>query len=383
MRFADIVGQKQVKEHLIGTVKTGRISHAQLFLGPEGNGGLALALAYAQLVTCQNPNENDSCGECSSCRKYSRLIHPDLHFSYPFFAKHKDDTAISFIEEWREAFLANPYLGLNEWRNSLDAENKQANINIAECHQIIKKLSLKTFESEYKVLIMWLPEYLDKEGNTLLKLIEEPPAKTLFLLVAQSQDQILNTILSRTQLVKINRFGDSEIKSYLVQDKGLDAAKAEQIAYLSEGNLNTAFNLIKGEADLNFQLFSEWLRMCFANKVPAIIDFVESTAKAGRENQKNFFKFGIKMLREATICMSGVSELIHLPKLEKEFIINVSKAINPAKAEAMFNELEKAHYHIERNANAKILFLDLSLQFVKILKFNTLPPVGGTQHIYN
>jgi DNA polymerase-3 subunit delta' len=283
------------------------------------------------------------------------------------------------MEEWREAFLKNPYLGLEEWRSSLDSENKQANINIAECHQIIKKLSLKQFEGEYKVLIMWLPEYLDKEGNTLLKLIEEPPQKTLFLLVAENRDQILNTILSRTQLIKINRFSDSEIKSYLIEDKGLDDAKAEQIAYLSEGNLNTAINLLKGEADLNFRLFADWLRMCFTNKGPAIIDFVETAAKSGRENQKNFFKFGMKMIREVLICLSGVQDLIHLPQVEKEFILNVSKTINPAKAEAMFNELEKAHYHIERNANPKILFLDVSLQFVKILKFNTLPQ--GTQHI--
>jgi DNA polymerase-3 subunit delta' len=383
MRFADIAGQHRVKDNLVRAVKDGRISHAQLFLGPEGNGGLALALAYAQLISCREPQEHDSCGQCSSCRKYSRLIHPDLHFSYPFFAKHKEDTAISFMEEWREAFLKNPYLGLEEWRSSLDSENKQANINIAECHQIIKKLSLKQFEGEYKVLIMWLPEYLDKEGNTLLKLIEEPPQKTLFLLVAENRDQILNTILSRTQLIKINRFSDSEIKSYLIEDKGLDDAKAEQIAYLSEGNLNTAISLIKGEADFNFRLFADWLRMCFSNKVPAIIYFVETAAKSGRENQKNFLKFGMKMIREVLICLSGVQDLIHLPAFEKEFIINVSKTINPAKAEAMFTELEKAHYHIERNANPKILFLDVSLQFVKILKFNTLPLAGGTQHIYN
>ena len=174
MQFRDIVGQAAVKQRLIETVRSGRVSHAQLFLGPEGSGSLALALAYAQYISCENPGADDSCGECASCRKYSKLIHPDLHFSYPFFAKHKEDTAQSFIAEWREAFLNNPYLDLEAWRNSLDAENKQANINIAECHQILQKLSLKPFEGEYKILIMWLPEYLDKEGNTLLKIIEEP-----------------------------------------------------------------------------------------------------------------------------------------------------------------------------------------------------------------
>ncbi len=203
MQFKQIVGQDAIKQRLINSVKENRVSHAQLFLGPGGSGSLPLAVAYAQYLSCENKQDDDSCGECSSCRKYQKLMHPDLHFSYPFFAKHKDDTALTFIEQWREAFTANPYLSLDTWRSYLDAENKQANINIAECHQIIKKLSFKPFESVYKILILWLPEYLDKEGNALLKIIEEPQPNTLFLLVAQNQDQILNTILSRMQLIKI------------------------------------------------------------------------------------------------------------------------------------------------------------------------------------
>src|ERR1700744_2084820 len=216
MQFNQIVGQEAVKQRLINTVAENRVSHAQLFLGPEGSGSLALAVAYAQYLSCENKRPDDSCGECSSCRKYQKLVHPDLHFSYPFFAKHKEDTATTFIEQWREAFLNSPYLTLDAWRGYLDAENKQANINIAECHQIIKKLSFKPFESAYKILILWLPEFLDKEGNALLKIIEEPQPNTLFLLVAQNQDQILNTILSRTQLVKIPALGYDEIREHLM-----------------------------------------------------------------------------------------------------------------------------------------------------------------------
>jgi DNA polymerase-3 subunit delta' len=381
MQFRDIIGQEEVKSHLIQTVKENRISHAQLFLGPEGCGSLPLALAYAQFIACENRQADDSCGDCSPCRKYGKLIHPDLHFSYPFFAKHKEDTSQSFIKEWRDAFLSNPYLNLDEWRNHLDAENKQANINIAECHQIIQKLSFKPFEGEYKVLIMWLPEYLEKEGNTLLKILEEPAYKTLFLLVAQNPEQILSTILSRTQLVKIARFTDPEIKAHLIKDHHLETSTAEHIAYLSEGNLTTALNLLKGEINNNFDLFSEWLRMCLTNKGLRIMEFVDIIAKSGRENQKNFIRYGIKLLREAMMLISGVDKLVHLSSSELEFITKVSAAINMAKAEAMFNELEKAHYHIERNANPKILFLDVSLQFVKILKFNTLPK--GTQYIFS
>ncbi len=383
MQFSEIVGQSEVKQHLIQSVTENRVSHAQLLLAPEGSGGLALALAYAQYISCDNRLPNDSCGECSSCRKYKKLIHPDLHFSYPFFAKHKDDSAINFIEEWREAFLSNPYLSLDEWRNQLEAENKQANINISECHQIIKKLSMKQFEAEYKVLIMWLPEYLDKAGNTLLKLIEEPPQKTLFLLVAQNQDQILNTILSRTQLIKIHRLADKEVADFLTTKKSLSEDQASRIAYLSEGNIQTALTLSNEESNNNFGIFSDWLRMCFANRGLQVVEFSDGASRYGRENQKNLVKYGLKIMREVMLVLSGAHDLVHLPGNEKEFVVNFSKTLNLAKAEAIINELEKAHYHIERNANPKILFLDVSLQFIKILKFNTLPLTSGTQHIYN
>jgi DNA polymerase-3 subunit delta' len=379
MQFSDIIGQEEIKRHLIQTILENRVSHAQLFLGPEGSGSLALALAYAQFISCQNRQADDSCNECSSCRKYKKLIHPDLHFSYPFFAKHKDDTALKFLPEWREAFLSNPYLSLDEWRNQLDADNKQANINIAECHQIIQKLSLKPFEAEYKVLIMWLPEYLDKAGNALLKIIEEPPQKTLFLLVAQHQDQILNTILSRTQLIKIPQLKNIEISKYLVEKSGISETKASQIAYLSDGNFQAALNFMVGEENDNLKMFREWLQFSYADKGTQIIEFTDKAAKLGRENQKNFLRYGINLIRESVLILSGAGHLVHLPQAELDFISKFSTAINLAKAEAIIIELEKAHYHIERNANPKILFLDVSLQLVKILKFNTLP--AGTQYI--
>lgn len=380
MLFSEIIGQKEIKQQLIQTVAEQRVSHARLFLGPEGSGSLALALAYAQYISCENRSPEDSCGVCSSCRKYNRLIHPDLHFSYPFFARKPDDTALNFIQEWREAFLKNPYLNLDEWRHQLDAENKQANINIAECHQIIRKLSLKPFESEYKVLIMWLPEYLDKEGNTLLKVIEEPPQKTLFLLVAQNQDQILNTILSRTQLMKINRLSDETVKHYLMDQMQLPELQASRIAYLSEGNIQLALQLSKEDNGNAFGDFTAWLRNSFGNNVIALIDFSEAVSKWGRENQKNFLRYGTKLLREVMMELSGADNLIHLPPNEKEFVVKFSRITTLAQTEALINEIEKAHYHIERNANPKILFLDVSLQFTRILKFKTLPK--GTHYIY-
>ena len=367
MQFKQIVGQDAVKQRLVISVKENRVSHAQLFLGPGGSGSLPLAVAYAQYLSCEDKQPDDSCGVCSSCRKYQKLMHPDLHFSYPFFAKHKDDNALTFIEQWREAFTANPYLSLDAWRGYLDAENKQANINIAECHQIIKKLSFKPFESTYKILILWLPEYLDKEGNALLKIIEEPQPNTLFLLVAQNQDQILNTILSRTQLIKIPALGFNDIKEYLIGEHNQTEVAASEIAYLSNGNMTDALNLLQQDTKGYHALFVQWLRLCFANKGLELMPLVDQLSKLGRENQKNFLKYGINFLRECCMIIAGAASLVHLPAQELETAQKLSAVMSVPKAQAIVAELEKAHYHVERNANPKILFLDVSLQIIKVL----------------
>jgi len=379
MQFKHIVGQTAVKQRLINTVNDNRVSHAQLFLGPEGSGSLALAIAYAQYLCCEDKQPDDSCGVCSACRKYQKLAHPDLHFSYPFFAKDAKDTALSFIEQWREALLANPYLSLDIWRSYLDAENKQANINIAECHQIIKKLSFKPFESIYKILILWLPEYLDKEGNALLKIIEEPQPNTLFLLVAQSQDQILNTILSRTQLVKIPCLSYEEIKQELMENHHQTEFAAAEIAYLSNGNMTEALAMLQQENKNYHTLFVQWLRLCFGNKGIEVMVFVDQVSKMGRENQKNFLRYGISFIRECCMLMAGAGSLVHLPAQELETAQKMINVMNLAMAQAISTELEKAHYHVERNANPKILFLDVSLQIIKVLNFKTLPQ--GTHYI--
>ena len=381
MQFKDIVGQEAIKQRLITSVKENRVSHAQLFLGPEGSGSLALAVAYAQFLSCENKQPDDSCGECSSCRKYQKLMHPDLHFSYPFFAKHKDDTALTFIEQWRDAFTANPYLSLDTWRGYLDAENKQANINIAECHQIIKKLSFKPFESVYKILILWLPEYLDKEGNALLKIIEEPQPNTLFILVAQNQDQILNTILSRTQLIKIPCLTYEEIKEYLLIEHNQTEDAAAEIAYLSNGNLTEALTMLQQDNKGYHNLFVQWLRLCFSNKGLEVLTFVDQFAKMGRENQKNFLRYGISFIRECCLLMAGAGNLVHLPAKELETAQKMTNVLSIKKAQYISDELEKAHYHVERNANPKILFLDVSLQIIKILNLKTIPQ--GSQYIPN
>jgi len=386
MYFKEIVGQEALKKRLIQTVRDNRVSHAQLFLGLTGSGSLALAVAYAQYLNCEDKQVDDSCGLCSSCRKYNKLIHPDLHFSYPFYAKDKNDVASNYMEQWRSAFLDNPYLSLDNWRTHLGDQTKQANINIAECHHIIKKLSLKSFEADYKVLIMWLPEYLGLYGNSLLKLIEEPPANTLFLFVAENEDQILSTILSRTQLIKINRLTEDDVSEYLVEKRGINKDRAKQIAYISEGNIQKAQGLTGDdvavkEDRLNFlDLLKTWMNACVTDNGLKIVDFVDNKiSKVGRESQKSFILYTINMMREALLMKEGLSELVFLPDLEKEFTERFSSRYEHPQIEAVVAELEKASYHIERNANPKILFLDVSLQIVLLLKYQTLPK--GTQYI--
>lgn len=375
MQFKEIVGHQSIKNHLISSVKNNRVSHAQLFLGPEGSGSLALALAYAQYINCENKKDEDSCGLCASCKKYDKLIHPDLHFSYPFFAKGKEETATTYMEEWRKAFLTNPYLGLNFWREQLDSGNKQANINIAEAHDIIKKLSLKSFEAEYKVLIMWLPEYLDTQGNALLKLIEEPPAKTLFLLVAENQDKIINTIISRTQLVKINKLHHDEIVNYLVEDRGINSGRAKEIAFIADGNIQEALTLIQQQGENEtFSILVQWLRFVVTDNGKEIISLTEDKlSKLGRENQKSFLLYAINMMRQIILMQQGLRNLVFLQEEEFAFVEKFSGLFQFEQLEEAINILEKTHYGIERNGNAKILFLDLSLQLVLLFKYQTFP----------
>ena len=261
---------------------------------------------------------------------------------------------------------------MNAWRAQFDAQNKQANINIAEVHDIIKKLSFKAFESEYKVLIMWLPEYLDAQGNALLKLIEEPPEKTLFLLVAENQDRILNTIISRTQLVKIHKLTHTDINQYLIENKGIDPLKAGEISFLADGNLQSAMELLQSDSNAYFDLMIQWLRLVVTDTGLKLIQLSEiDFPKLGRENQKNFLMYTIGMMRQIVLKSQGLESLIFLQDKELDFITKFSEIFTLEQLSAGVDLLEKTHYAVERNANAKILFLDLSLQLVLLFKYKT------------
>ncbi|MCE7922643.1 MAG: hypothetical protein DYG98_06280 [Haliscomenobacteraceae bacterium CHB4] len=381
MVFSDIIGQNRTKSFLVQLAQSERIPHALLFLGPTGSGNLALAVAFAQLLQCENqpairnPQSeiNNACGECPACRKAAQFAHPDIHFSFPTVGTNAVST--EYLKEWRAALTENPYMDVNMWLQRLGAENKQGNITKEECNAIIKKLSLKAFEGRYKILVMWLPEYLGKEGNRLLKLIEEPPEQTIFLLAAENQDMILNTILSRCQLVKTGFLSDEEVMGGLLRKRSLDENRARQIAFLADGDFNTALQVADNPENDDARLLLDWLRKCWRGNGVELVKWTEEFAKLGRENQKQFLHYGLHFLRELMALvvappgspMRG-AEGARLRPEELATAQNMAKVLDFEKIAHLVSLFNDNIYYVERNANPKILFLDTSIQMNRILK---------------
>ena len=367
-------------------VAGGRIPHAMIFFGSEGCGKLALAMAFAQYLLCEDKSEEAACGKCANCIKASKLIHPDVHYSFPTIGTNvKSD---QFLPEWRKTMDENPYLNVNDWLQRIGAENKQGNINKEECLNIIRKLSLKTFEGSKKVLIMWLPEFLGKEGNRLLKLIEEPPDNTHFILVAENADLILNTILSRCQIVKINQLTDEEIVGALVSKKGISEELANSVSHLSDGNFNEALKLVTQAENDNANMFLDWMRKCYIGKGPELVEWTEKFAKIGRENQKQFLRYGLHFMREYMTLKvlsdadsnsplgTGGARGARLAQKELTTAKNLMTVIEFHQIEQIVQLFTDCSYYIERNANPKILFLDAGIQMNRILK--TKKAVGSS-----
>jgi DNA polymerase III subunit delta' len=365
MRFNNIIGQASAKKTLRGMVENDRMPHALLLLSPQGSGGLPTALAFAQYVLCPNKTEGEPCGTCGQCVKAEKMIHPDIHYSYPTIGPKTIATHV--VKQWREALVENPYMNAQQWLTRLDAENKQGNIPVAECDDIMRKLSLKTYEASHKILIMWLPEYLGKEGNRLLKLIEEPPDNTLFILVAENADMILATILSRCQLVKMPSLSDEEIKEALVL-RGITQADAEAVAYLADGNLNAAVSLATQNENDNAQLFLGWMRTCYTGNGVELVSWVDKFATVGRERQKLFLIYGLHFIRELMLLVTTGNNKLRLRGNELDTALRMQKIINFDKIMPISKLFDECSYYVERNANPKVLFLDASIQMHKILR---------------
>lgn len=371
MLFKNITGQEPVKKRLIRSVKENRVSHAQLFLGPQGSGKLALAIAYAQYLSCENKQEDDSCGVCRSCIKYEKIAHPDLHFLYPFSANKEKPVSTSHIANWRELLLENNcYISLPDWYEAIGMEQKQGMINKDDCNAVIKTLSLKSYESEYKVMVIWMIEKLfHAAAPKLLKILEEPPDKTLFLLICENHEQVLSTIISRAQIIKIPRIQDKDMMHALVHNLELTPKRANEIIRVAEGNYIEARNLSADQPDdINFNLLREWMRLCFREAITDLIPWIEKLAKTGREKQKNFLLNSVRIFRESMLVTAGEKVLIKAEGEELDFATRFSPYINSKNTFAIIQEFNDAVFHIERNANPKILFLDLSLKMIELLK---------------
>ena len=361
MQFKDIAGHQELKAKLIKNIRSDRVPHAQMFLGPEGSNNLALAIAYLQYLFCSDPQEDDSCGQCSSCKKINQLIHPDVHFTFPTAGAKQISS--NFLVEWREMMAEHAMMNVADWMTKISKdENKTPNITREESRDIISKLSLKPFEGEAKALLIWMPEYLDKIGNSLLKIIEEPPQKTYFILVANNYDVILPTVISRTQLVKIPAYSNEDVKDFLQLTYKLDESKASNIAFLAEGNLRNAVTMVEDVDDNYSELFRKWMLSCYSNDLNAVSKLVDELAKLGRTQIQLFLQNGLKILRETLLFINIDNYEIKFVGEYQEFIKKFSKTLNAKLIEDSYTEINDCIYHIGRNANAKISLFNLSLR---------------------
>lgn len=384
MLFSEIIGQQDIKQRLIRSVTEQRIPHAQLFMGSEGVGKLALAIAYAQYIACLNPSQTDACGTCSSCVKFNKLAHPDLHFVFPIIKPKGKTSAVcdDYIVDFRERTLQSPYFTAQEWFDKISDETKQGMIYASESQEIIRKLSLKTYESDYKTMIIWLPEKMNETcANKLLKILEEPPEKTIFILVSNQPEHIIGTILSRTQHIHIPRLTQKEISLTLMSHPGIDIDfdEANYVARTSNGSFTSALSLLDVRSDNreNFDQFVHIMRMAWKVgnlKEHASLKLLKkwsedfSAAAVGREKQKSFLLYAQKMTRESYIFNLKHPNLNYLATFETGFVQNFASFIHERNVEDLVAEFAMAQRHIEQNVYAKMVFFDLVLKLIILLR---------------
>lgn len=379
MLFSEILGQEHIKSHLTKSADSGRIPHAQLFVGPEGCGTLPMAIAYAQYILCTNQNGENS-GANESCNlKFQKISHPDLHFVYPTVTTDevkKNPKSLDFITDWRQFVSQNPYGGLFDWYAVLGVQNKQGEIRVDDAQEILKSLSLKSYEGGYKIMIVWMADKLNiAASNKLLKLLEEPPEKTVFILISENEEDIIQTIRSRCQILHFNGLSEPIIAEVLVSRENIDPKLASKIAHQAQGNYNKALHLLHDDSDeFPFeQWFVTWVRAAFKAKKDAaaiqdLIHWSEQIAGLGRETQKKFLEFCIEMFRQALLLNYETPNLVYFePKVDKFKLENFAPFVNGNNIQEIFTELSEAMYHVERNGNAKIILTDLSIKLTRLI----------------
>lgn len=379
MLFSDILGQTHIKNHLTTSVDAGRIAHAQLFVGPEGSGTLPMALAYAQYILCSNTNGENTGGNASCNLKFKNFSHPDLHFAFPVTTSDKvksKPVSNFYLEEWRQLLEQQPYGNLFDWYKLLGVDNKQGQIGVDEAQEIVKSLTLKSYEGGFKVMLIWMAEKMNTAAaNKLLKLIEEPPEKTIFLLIAENEEQIIGTIRSRCQILHFPPLAEDAIADALVKNYHIEKATATKIAHQANGNYNKACDLIYQDSeDIQFEKwFVFWVRSAFKAKgnkaaIHDLISWSEEIAKTGRETQKKFLKFCLNYFRQAMLLNYSANSLVYLePRAENFKLENFAPFVHDGNILEISDQLQDAIYHIERNGNSKIILTDLSIKLTRLL----------------
>lgn len=371
MQFSEVIGQQDVKERLLRQVQENRVPHAMLFTGPEGCGKLAMAVAFANYLLCQNPHDGDSCGTCPACRQIAKMGHPDLHFSFPFIKGEKTTTCQTYIQEWKEFVKNGFYFGMDDWINAMGPTNKQAVITEAEADSILDQLSIASFSGGYKVMIIWLPERLnDPAANNLLKMLEEPAAKTVFILVSNDTTPILSTILSRTQHVEFPRLKSDDIAQALQERNGLDRDMAVQVARTSAGSYLNALRYINinNDSDTYFDEFVNLMRKAYSRDLPGLQRWTDDVAKWGREKQKSFLSYCQNMLRENFIYNFQLPELNFMTDKESAFAKKFSRFINERNIVEFSEAFTRAQRDVEQNVNPRTLFFDFALKTIILIR---------------
>ena len=379
MQFSEILGQDHIKNHLTKSADLGRIPHAQLFVGPEGSGTLAMAIAYAQYIICNNTNSQNE-GENLACNlKFQKISHPDLHFIYPTVSTEEVKTkpkSIDFIAEWRLFLEQNIYGSLFDWYQVLGVKNKQGEIRVDDAQEILKLLALKSFEGGHKIVIIWMADKLNiAASNKLLKLLEEPTDKTVFILISENEEDIIQTIRSRCQVLHFNGLPEHIISEALISNENADPKTALKIAHQAQGNYNKAIQLLQPDSETTFfeKWFVDWVRAAFRAKgnaaaIQDLIQWSEQIAALGRETQKKFLHFCIDMFRQALLLNYQTPKLVYIePQVEKFKLENFAPFVNGNNINDIFKELSDAMYHIERNGNAKIILTDLSIKLTRLI----------------
>lgn len=373
MYFRDIIGQADIKKHLIESVQKGFVPHARMFYGAEGIGKLPLAIAYARYLNCTNAGPADACGSCPSCSKFNKLAHPDLHFAFPMVQKRAEKLLVcdNYLPQWRSFLSERIYFNLGDWLQYINAKNAQGMIYAQESEEIIRKLSLKVYEAKYKIMIVWLPEKMNLEcANKLLKMIEEPPARTIFLLISEDLDKVISTIKSRCQPIYVKPIEYQDMIAAITNNYNLTLSDAQSVAHIASGSYSKAIELVEAGDDTQvlLGLFEKMMNASSSRKIKMIKEVADQLSKTGREIQKNLLIYSLRMFREYFVSNLNTPELVYLNRHEQRLAQKYAAAINTTNIEVLAHEFSLAHRQIEQNGNARIIFLDLCLKLTMLLK---------------